>query len=398
MDQVSTAIQFASAVSRRDDATGAVDQVVDALQQQPIGEVDLVVVFATPQHADKIGKISARLHQAFSPGLMLGTTAEGVIGVRTELHNDAGLSVLTVSAPAAKFKPFSIDQPHWRAFIDDPKQIPDVVSIDGETPKAIILLADPYSTPIMHMLPAFNEALVQVPIVGGMSSGASQPGENRLLLDDDVRLQGAVGIAVGGDIQVDTTVSQGCRPIGQPYVITRSKRHVLLELGGRDPMQVIADEVNDLNDEDRELVREGGLLVGRVIDEYKQRFGRGDFLIRNLMRSESGNGHIAINDTNVRVGQTIQFHLRDQQTARDDFTLLLEAQKVFGASAGALLFSCNGRGANLFEQPNADADMVHDALGAVPMAGFFAAGEIGPVGGVNFLHGHTASLAVFRPA
>jgi small ligand-binding sensory domain FIST len=398
MDQIFTAIKFASATSDMDNTNAALDQILDQLQQQTIGDIDLMVMFVTPHHAHEMDHIAARLRSVFSPGVMIAVTAEGVIGVRQEMQNSPGLSVLAASAPSAKFKPFYIDQPHWRAMIDDPQVIPDFVAIEGQSPLALMIMGDPFSTPIMHMLPAFNSALPQIPIVGGMASGARRPGDNRLLLDDHIYMHGTIGVAIGGDIQVDTTVSQGCRPIGQPYVITKCKRHVLLELGGRNPLQIITEMINELNEYDHELVGKGGLLVGRVIDEYKGRFGRGDFLIRNLLRSESGGDHIAINDANVCVGQTIQFHIRDQQTAREDFSLLLEAQKVHGPGAGALLFSCSGRGTNLFDQPDADAQMLYDALGDIPVAGFFAAGEIGPVGGVNFVHGHTASLLVFRAA
>lgn len=216
------------------------------------------------------------------------------------------------------------------------------------------------------------------------------------MLDGTVRDSGAIALAVGGDVQVDITVSQGCRPIGQPLVITKAKRNVILELGGRKALPAITDMIEHLGDDDRHLVRTGGLFVGRVINEYKARFGRGDFLIRNLMGYDEESGYVAVNDTNVRTGQTVQFHVRDQRTAREDFSLLLEAQKVHGPGAGALLFSCNGRGLKLFDKPNADADMIHGALGDMPLAGFFAAGEIGPVGGQAFLHGHTASLMVFR--
>ena len=398
MDSISTALKFGSALSEADDTGRALAEVIESLRSQALDRVDLLVVVMTPQHVAAIDRVADELHAAFAPRVCMGSTAEGVIGVRREVQDAAGLAVLAASAPGARLKPFVIDQPDWRAIIDDPEQLAGYVGTDVAVPKAVLLIGDPFSTPMMHLLPSFNEALPGMPVIGGMASGAERPGGNRLLLDDMVRLQGAIGVAIGGEIQIDTTVSQGCRPIDKPYVITRSKRHVLLELGGRDPMHVITDVVEGLDEQDRELVRANGLMVGRVINEYKARFGRGDFLIRNLLRSEKQGGHLAINDTNVRVGQTIQFHIRDKATAVEDFTMLLEAQKVFGPAAGALLFTCNGRGRNLFELPNADADMVADALGEIPLAGFFAAGEIGPVAEQNFLHGHTACLVVFRPA
>jgi small ligand-binding sensory domain FIST len=229
-----------------------------------------------------------------------------------------------------------------------------------------------------------------------MASGGSRPGANRLMFGDDWLEQGAVGLAIGGGVRVDTTVSQGCRAIGSPFVVTKSQRHLVQELGGRNALQVLQEMAQGLSDEDRQLIATTGLHVGRVIDEYKSRFGRGDFVIRGISGIDDQRGYVAIGDPQLRVGQTIQFHVRDQATARQDMELLLEMQKIHGPADGALLFSCNGRGSRLFDTPNADADMTKDAIGPAPLAGFFAAGELGPVGQQNFIHGHTACLAVFR--
>jgi len=166
--------------------------------------------------------------------------------------------------------------------------------------------------------------------------------------------------------------------------------------GGRNALAVIQEMLREVPERDTQMVQSNGLLVGRVINEYKGHFGRGDFLIRGVVGVDQEAGYIAIGDPQIRVGQTIQFHVRDQRTAEEDFQLLLEAQKLHGDAGGALLFSCNGRGTRLFDHPDADATMIHHALGDLPLAGFFAAGEIGPVGKENFVHGHTASLVVFR--
>ena len=171
----------------------------------------------------------------------------------------------------------------------------------------------------------------------------------------------------------------------------------MCKLGGRNAVDVVSQTVRGLSKADRDLVRANGLLIGRVIDEYKSRFGRGDFLIRKLDRCDERRRYIAIHDTAVRPGQTVQFHIRDQHTAAEDASMLLAGQEVYGPAAGALLFSCVGRGLSLFDRPDTDVTMVRDALGGVPLAGFFAAGQMGPVGPHSFLHRHAASLVVFRP-
>lgn len=390
---------FAAALSTATETTDAVEQVVNELTRR-LGDgspPDLLICFATPHHAGGFDIIQRRIAGSLAPRLLAGVTAEGVIGVRREVEGHAGLSVLAGRLPGAHLRPFSYGEIDWPAVLESPGALKQTIHLDGQEIKAIVMVADPFSTPMAQTLPAIGAAFPGVPLIGGMASGARSPGGNRLLLDGKIASDGAVGIAIGGDLRIDCTVSQGCRPIGKPLVITKSKRHVVQELGGRRALDVVQEMAGQLTEEDRALVETKGLLVGRVINEYKPRFGRGDFLIRSLVDADQDAGYIVIGDPQTRVGQTIQFHVRDRRTAEEDFQLLLEAQKLHGGPAGALLFSCNGRGCRLFERPDADASMIHDALGDLPLAGFFAAGEIGPIGNENFVHGHTASLVVFRP-
>ena len=395
--------QFASALSTLADAAAAVEQAVEHVLPRITGPVDLAILFVTPQHRAQLSEIHDYLALTLRPGIILGLAAAGVIGQGREIEQTPGLSLLVGNLPGAKLQPFTSDDldQHWnqqpqaiRSFFTDP--------VSGKLPSGVILFADPFSTPTTGVLPALTAALPGVPIIGGLASAARQANDNRLLFGDTIRQQGLIGLAIGGRARVDCTVSQGCRAIGKPLVITKAKRNVVFELGGRNALEVARDLLESVTEEDRQLLQTSGWLVGRVINEYKGRFGRGDFLIRQVIGIDPAAGYIAIGDAQVRVGQTIQFHVRDQKTAREDFTLLLEAQKLHAAdgdspnTSAGLLFSCNGRGTHLFSDPDTDANMIHQALGDVPLAGFFAAGEIGPVGSENFLHGHTASLAVIR--
>jgi len=390
---------FASALSETRQTLAAIDEVITDLAGRIPGAPDLMAVFATPHHTDQIELIHRRLRDAFQPRHLLGATAEGVIGVQREVERTAGLSVMLGHLPGSRLLPLRYDPqtPDKLACTISARDADDDANLDTDNQaKAVILLADPFSTPLTALIPAIAEAFGGAPIIGGVASGAGRPDGNRLLGADDIHHDGAVGIAIAGDVHTQCTVSQGCRPIGRPYVITRAQRNVVLELGGRNALELLQDMVQELDVEERELIQSHGLLVGRVINEYKRHFGRGDFLIRGLSGIDETSGAIGIADPAVRVGQTIQFHVRDRATAREDLALLLEAQKLHGEGAGALLFSCNGRGTRLFNEPHNDAAQVAAALGEVPLAGFFAAGEIGPVGHENFLHGHTASLLVFR--
>jgi small ligand-binding sensory domain FIST len=245
-----------------------------------------------------------------------------------------------------------------------------------------------------------DEHLGGVPVIGGMASAAHRPGENVLFYNDGSVNEGLVGVSLsGGDLEVQTVVSQGCRPVGKTFVITRSKDNVIFTLGGKPALMALRDAIMEMPAGDRELL-ENGLFVGRAISEYKERFGRGDFLVRNVMGVDNDSGAIAVGEL-VRTGQTVQFHVRDAATASEDLGLMLAPQQLAGPAplTGALLFSCNGRGTRLFDRPCHDVSAARAALPAgAAVAGFFAAGELGPVGGRNFIHGHTASFALFRAA
>ena len=388
--------RFASGVSDAADAIVAVDQVLSAVTRKMVRPVDLMMVFATADHRHTIESIFRRLNDALSPKVSLGTTAMGVIGSGREIEHSPGLSVLTAELPGATLRPYGYNQTDWESATDSPDAMDETINVGPDLPKAVIIFADPFSTPIVSLLPMMNRHWSGVPIIGGMCSGGTKPMENMLIVNGKIHHEGAVGVTISGNIDVDCVISQGCRGIGKPYVITKSKRHIVYELGGHNPLEVIEDLVHNLDQMDCELIESRGLMIGRVINEYQDRFGRGDFLIRHLLAVDHETGAMAVNDPQIRVGQTIQFHVHDQKTAIEDFKLLLEGQKLHGPGAGAMLFSCNGRGRTLFDQPNTDALLVNEALKEIPLAGFFAAGEIGPVGGENFLHGHTASLIVFR--
>jgi len=231
-----------------------------------------------------------------------------------------------------------------------------------------------------------------------MASSAERPGENALLLNGDLWEEGVVGIRIAGPIRVETVVSQGCRPIGETLLITKAEGNMLHSLGGRNALEVTQEILETLRPEEQELIRKEGLFLGIVVNEYQPAFERGDFLVRSIRGADPNNGALAVGE-NVRAGQTIQFHIRDARTADEDLRLLMaRAAEDETAPTGGLLFSCNGRGVRMFDLPNHDVRGVLEAIPETPLAGFFAAGELGPIGGKNFLHSHTASIAIFRPA
>ena len=386
----------ASAISGHLDTRTAATEVAGDLYDQLGGPSDLAIFFGSFHHAAAFPEAAESIRQTIAPRTMLGVTAESVLGVDKELEGTAGMAVLAFRLPGVHLHSWTFRAEENAALLDDPDAMREHLGVRDDL-RAVILLADPFSTPMTRLLPAITGCRGPenpVPVVGGMSSGASQPGNNVLVQNEQALKNGAVGVTISGPVEIDMIVSQGCRPIGKPIVVTKAKGNVIQELGGKAAMEVIQETANGLDEYERGLLT-SGLLVGTVINEYKEHFGRGDFLVRNILGYDQKQGAIAVGDL-PRVGQTVQLHARDAATAHEDLQLLLDGQELKDPPLGGLLFTCNGRGSRLFDDENHDVELLRDRLGEIPLAGFFAAGEIGPIGSQSFLHGHTASIALFR--
>jgi small ligand-binding sensory domain FIST len=255
--------------------------------------------------------------------------------------------------------------------------------------RTLVLLADPTTFPVDVFLAEVAGRYPALQVIGGVASAGFGPGANRLVLDDHLRQSGAVGVLLSEDQAVTTVVSQGCRPIGDPFTVTNAERNVIYEIGGRPALDRLQELLGGLDEHELAMAREG-LHLGRVIDEHKPEFGRGDFLIRNVLGGDREVGAIAVGDE-VSIGDTVQFQVRDADSADEDLRLLLDGH----AAGGALVFTCNGRGMRLFGHPDHDAEVVVQSIESPSVAGMFCAGEIGPVGSRSFLHGFTASIALF---
>ena len=387
-------MKFASAISDAASTDEAVEACLDSVRQSGVTS-DLAFVFFTGHHSDDAVNVIEKLWLELDPQVMIGCSAEGVIGGEREIEREPGLVVMAGQLPGVSLHPFHIGADDWRGLFEDEEELKSRLGY-GPATKAIIGFGDPFTTPTNQFLAALDAAASGAPLIGGMASSARQPGENILIRNDELLQDGFVGVSLSGPIVVQTIVSQGCRPIGKPMVITRAKQNVIEQLGGKSALAALKEMVDTLPSADKELLSHG-LLIGRAISEYRETFGRGDFLVRNLMGVDQNTGAIAVTDL-IRVGQTVQFHVRDAHTADEDLTLMLETQAFGEPAAAAMLFRCNGRGTRMFSQLNHDAEAARRAMPAAAIAGFFAAGELGPVGGKNFIHGHTASFALLRPA
>jgi small ligand-binding sensory domain FIST len=257
-------------------------------------------------------------------------------------------------------------------------------------------LCDPFTCDVDVLTSGLDVAFPAARKVGGLASGAARRGDTALFLNDDMHREGAVLVALTGDIDVDTIVAQGCRPIGQPMAITSCQGNVIHEVNKRRPLEVLRELFETLSPADQELIRHS-LHVGLEMDADAIEVKAGEFLVRNILGLDPEAGVMAVGGT-PRQWQVMQFLLRDATTAEEDLVRLLERHRAEAAPAsGALLFSCLGRGMHLFGRADHDTDLFRSRLGAVPLGGFFCNGEIGPVGGTTFLHGYTSSFGLFRP-
>jgi small ligand-binding sensory domain FIST len=346
------------------------------------GEVDLAFVFLSADHAEEAAFAADAVREALEPRHLLGCVSGGVLAGDRELESGPGVAVWAARLPDATIEPF-------HAY-----QVEDGVTgtVDFADTTLVVLLADPFSFPVVPFLEAVNERHPDLPLVGGLATGAGNPGAQALLVDGEIHDEGAVGAAIAG-VPVVTIVSQGCAPLGPESVVTRAEGNVVFELAGRPALERLKEIVGGLTDAEQRLASEG-LLAGLVIDENKAEYGREDYLMRGVVGADEESGALAIGAP-VRVGQTLRFHARDAGSADDDLRGALAGGLAGATAAGALVFTCNGRGRGLFNGPDHDARLVSDAVAGGGLAGFFCGGEIGPVGGRAFLHGFTATLAVF---
>jgi small ligand-binding sensory domain FIST len=390
---MSDAMQFFSASTTEHDVDRAATALVDQIRAQTDArDFDFAMAFFSANFTSVAPSGADRLHTALNPHVLIGCTCEGVIGKDQEIENQPAVTLVAARMPGVHLVPFSLDADDWDT-LEDAKRFRALVAMPDDT-RLVVMVADPFTTPMDAVLDAFNAHYTGIPIIGGMASGAQRPSGNALMLNDRAFASGAVGVALAGDFEIDIIVSQGCRPFGRTLTVTEADENVIKSLEGEPPLKHIQNLVAQLSEDDQALLK-NGLFVGRAI-ETGRALGRGDFLIRSLLGVDRQSGAIGVGDS-IRAGETIQFHLRDQRTAEEDLELLLTPQALDAPASGALLFSCNGRGTRLYDHPNGDISTIQNVLGGVNLAGFFAAGEIGPVGGKNFLHGHTASMALFRP-
>ena len=387
-------MRWASAASRLDEPAAAAAQVAAELRAQ-LGEsqLDLVLAFVSGPGATRTSAATEALRRELPAVTFAAVSARGVVTREHEVEQGIALSVVAARLPGVDVKPFLLLQDAWAEPVENEAAF-ELRAPGVRGAEIVFLIGDPFSLDLDRVLGLFNRWAPGVRVVGGLASAAARPGGNTLVLNDWMAREGGFAIALHGAIRADVVVSQGCEPIGPPLDVTHVEDNLILTLDGQPAVERVEQVLRGVPESERGRLQQG-LYVGRPA--RGEASGRGDYLIRNLLGADRDRGALAVADV-IGQREKIRLHVRDARAAQDDLLMLLSPQAFDSAASGALLFACNGRGRALFGEPDRDIRTLQESLAAsAPCAGMFCAGELGPVGERNFLHGHTASIAIIRP-
>jgi small ligand-binding sensory domain FIST len=357
--------------------------------------VTIGLAFLSPRHFDKAPEILENLRLHARIPLLVGCSSGSLIAGSAEIEEHPGIALGLYSLPGAALKAVRFTQEQLEEHTG-PAYWHLQTEVTPEQTNGWLAFADPFQLDCESWLRAWNEAYAPLPVVGGLASGDYSEQRTQIYLNGEVYEEGGVAVSVGGNVELASVISQGCTPIGETWTITKAEQNIIYEIANRPAYHVLVDTIQTLSPAEQKKCQ-GNLFVGLVINEYLDEFHRGDFLIRNLIGADPNSGALAVGAL-PRSGQTIQFQRRDAAAGTEDITQLLRrahANLKGRQILGACLCSCNGRGARLFGVPSHDASHVQKEFGPIGLTGFFCNGEIGPVGDKNFLHGYTASLALF---
>lgn len=361
--------------------------------------VDFAAVFISESWRSRYRDLLTLLRPHLSAKVLIGCSGGGVIGGAREVEHNPAVSINAAFLPGVTMTPFHLQDKALPDLDAAPEAWCNLVGITRNEQPHFILLADPFTFRTETLVAGLDYAFPRSSKIGGLVSGGRTPGENALYLNDKFFSSGLVGIGFTGNLALDTVVAQGCRPIGKPMIVTACDRHFLLEVDHQPPIQAIQNFLETLNQRDRELASHS-LFLGILMDPLKQFPQEGDFLIRNLVGADTEQGILVVG-SNLRLGQTVQFHVRDSEASKENLESMLTQYRTItkeDAPQGALLFSCLGRGEFLYGVPHHDSQLFTSTLGKVPLGGFFCNGEIGPVGETTYLHGYTSCFGLFREA
>ncbi len=374
-------------------------RVIDAARSalaEAGGKASLGFVFASADYEEHLPDFLELLTLHGHLPHLVGCSGTGMIGTALEAEQQTGFSLLLLHLPQTQLH-FCVIPPEAAASITDPAQWHDYTGISPQEVDTWVALVDPFGFTVEPWLQQWNKAYPGVPTIGGLASSSLQEEEEAVYLCHDREILppgSALLVGFKGGVELRPILSQGCRPIGEPLTITGTDGNHLLRLGGKPAYSALAEAFDSLSDEEK-ATAQGNLFAGLASSEYIDEFHQGDFLIRTILGADASAGSVALG-AHLRVGQSLQWQLRDPKSAMADLREHLNREKKRRTLPFAsLVFSCNGRGEELFGAGGHDARALEETFGPRPSAGVFCNGEIGPVRGENFVHGYSASMALF---
>lgn len=391
-------MKWSSVLSHERSPRFAIAEALESIEADLDGiDADLVLLFVYPSQTDQYQLVIEAIAERYPTAALVGCSAAGVVGGGEEVEHEPALGLTAAILPGVDAEIFHLLPNEMEVLGDEPALWRRRFGVLPRERPQFVLFPDPFTCDADVLVRALDAAYPDSPKIGGLASGGTAPGENRLFAADEIHSAGAVGVMLSGNIIMDTIVAQGCRPIGDPLFVTWAEDNLLCQLEGRRATEVLSELYESLPSGDQELFR-SSLHIGVVMQEGAEEYRHGDFLIRNVIGMDPDSGVLAVGER-LNNGQVVQFHVRDAKTSAKDLeSMLHRCRDQLGDSdpQAALLFSCLGRGEQLYGVAHHDSNMIADNLGRMPIGGFFCNGEIGPVGGRSFLHGYTSSIAVFR--
>ena len=387
-------MQWATALSTATDIEQALSQAIASLEAQLGGTTpDVVIAFGSGSYGDALPELPRGIRARWPQARVLGGSAGGVLAQGREVEQEPGISVTAAVLPGVQLRAFHLQENNRIG----PEQPAWIELLGVEADPHFVLLPDPFTFDPRPLLRDLDRAFPHRAKVGGLASGTREPGETFLFVDDVVHRGGAAGLSLGGNVQLDTVVCQGCRPIGTPMFVTRVQDNMVLELDGQRPSDVVRTLWDQGPAADRSLL-ENALFLGVVMNPQREFYRQGDFLVRNIVGLEPSTGALAV-AADLQPNSVVQFHVRDAETSAADIETMLGAyaRDERNTPAGALLFSCLGRGRGLYDKPDHDSQAFARIVGPVPLGGFFCNGELGPVQETTHLHGYTSVFGLFSP-
>lgn len=377
------AVKWASTVASTTRLEDAVAEAAETLSGELAdSSPDLIMAFASESHRPYLPNLAPEIQRRFPGALLFGCAAPGVIGGGQEIEGEPALSLTAASLPGVELAAhyFDPDPERWTRGMPEP---------GGD----LLLIADAVTGAAPTLIARLDADLPEAIKIGGLVGGDA--GDSSLLLDDKLHRAGSIALSLSGNIELSCGVAQGCRPIGTPMFVTRHRASLILELDGKPALQALDAMFAEISLEDRESAR-NRLVIGLVMSSGREIYEQGDFLIREIAGVEPDSGAIAVAVAELEDNQVLQFHVRDAETAAEELARVLD-DHIYAEPGGAILLPCQSRGRMLYGAPGRESTLIREKLGAVPVGGFFAAGEIGPVVGTTYLHTYTSVFGLFRP-